>query len=69
MITDDVGRVWSVNVLADAAGAEAIVFTCVSDSRQPARALAADLLPDVERARDPFLLSLLRVAPRLGRLV
>jgi hypothetical protein len=66
--TDFAGRLWSVARPADTDDAAAVVFCCISDSREPTRAIATpeSRLSDIP---DDRLRGLLDAAPRLGRLV
>jgi hypothetical protein len=60
---DDAGRLWSA-----ALAGEAVVFTCISDGRQPGRALAVELDALTVSVADETLRAWLDAAPRIGRL-
>ncbi len=45
-----------------------MVFACISDSRQPVRAIAVDTLFQMVDVADERLREWLREAPRIGRL-
>lgn len=47
---------------------EAIVFACISDRRQPSRAIGADLASLDEAVGDDTLRAWLTAAPRIGTL-
>ena len=67
VFADDVGRLWSAAHTRGVDGG-AIVFACISDSRQPVRALELDLVRRLLDASDGELRGWLREAPRIGRL-
>ena len=67
VFSDDVGRLWSASQTRGADGA-ALVFACISDSRQPVRAIALDPGARLGDASDETLRAWLRDAPRIGRL-
>jgi hypothetical protein len=48
---------------------EAVVFSCISDSRQPVRAIAIDHSYELADVNDETLRDWLRAAPRMGRLI
>ena len=68
IFTDGAGRLWSA-ARSTAAVDAAVVFQCVSDSRQAARAIAVDDRTRVSEISDDTLRRWLDAAPRLGRLV
>ena len=69
VFTDDRGSIWSASyVPGGAEGGHAIVFACVSDSRQSVRAIAADPELPFAEVHDDTLRVWLRDAPRIGRL-
>ena len=69
VFTDALGRTWSaVYVHGEAGGANAVVFTCVSEVRQSGRAIAVDLPGSVGDVEDDTLRAWLSVAPRIGTL-
>lgn len=67
VFADDAGRLWSA---AQSAGSPdgAVVFTCISDSRQSVRAIATDGSVPMIDVADETLRAWLRQAPRIGRL-
>jgi len=67
VFADDQGRLWSASQTRDGAG-EAIVFACISDSRQPVRAMATSADCRLGDANDGTLREWLASAPRMGRL-
>ncbi|HEU4643375.1 MAG TPA: hypothetical protein VFS44_13045 [Gemmatimonadaceae bacterium] len=65
---DDAARLWSAGRTITPQGADALLFSCISDSRESTRAIAIPpdfRLPDV---RVEELRTLLRSAPRVGTL-
>jgi hypothetical protein len=67
VFADDAGRLWNAshaNGTVDAA----VVFTCISDSRQTARAIAVPVGFAMTDAGDEVLRTWLREAPRMGLL-
>jgi len=48
---------------------DVLIFTCVSDSREPPRALAAETGSDLSTLPEEVLRELLTAAPRIGRLM
>ena len=68
VFSDDVGRLWSASFTTEGTGAGAVVFACISDSRQPVRAIAMDGAHRLKEASDDLLRTWLREAPRIGRL-
>lgn len=65
---DGARRLWSAGHTATPRGSDAVVFTCLSDSREAVRAVVlAGELP-LNEAGAEQLRALLEVAPRLGRL-
>jgi len=67
VFADDIGRLWSASYTREAEGG-AVVFACISDSRQPVRAIAADASLHFPEVADDTLRAWLRDAPRIGRL-
>lgn len=63
VFADDEGRLWSAANLGDAT-----VFTCISDGRRPARALAVENAPLDDSVGDDTLRAWLNTAPRIGTL-
>ena len=69
IFTADDGRLWGAARLHQARGAAAaIVFSCISDSRQTVRAIEIGRDHDLADASDETLRAWLRAAPRIGRL-
>lgn len=68
VFSDDDGRLWSASYTKEGSGAGAVVFACISDSRQPVRAIAMDGAHRLKDATDDALRTWLRDAPRIGRL-
>ena len=68
IFTDRAGKLWSA-VRSTAAIDAAVVFQCVSDSREATRAIAIDERTRVAEIPDDILRRWLDAAPRLGRLV
>ena len=69
VFTDDKGSIWSASFVPGGAGdGNAIVFACISDSRQSVRAIAADPELSFAEVHDDTLRAWLRDAPRIGRL-
>jgi hypothetical protein len=68
VFSDDDGRLWSASFTREGNGAGAVVFSCISDSRQPVRAIAMDGAHRLKDAADDTLRTWLRDAPRIGRL-
>ena len=66
VFADDEGRLWSAAPVQGSAGA--IVFTCISDSRQSVRAMALEAGQQLADVGDETLREWLREAPRMGRL-
>lgn len=67
VFADDAGLLWSASH-AHGSRHGAVVFSCISDSRQSVRAIAVEegfALRDVD---DPTLRQWLREAPKIGRL-
>lgn len=67
VFSDAIGRLWSAasHVERDSA---TVVFTCINDGRQSARALSIDLRQEVGDVGDETLRAWLEAAPRIGRL-
>ena len=63
IFADDVGQAWNASYVG-----EALVFTCVSDGRQPGRAIALSVEQLTGIPGDDELRAWLRSAPRIGRL-
>ena len=68
VFADNAGRLWSASHTRGADGG-AIVFACISDSRQPVCALELDVARRLMDASDGDLRDWLRDAPRIGRLM
>ena len=66
VFADDTGRLWSAAPVDGTDGA--VVFTCISDSRQAARAIALEAGQHLADVGDETLRAWLREAPRMGRL-
>lgn len=68
VFSDDQGSLWSASFSKGSPGEGAVVFACISDSRNAVRAIAAE--PDLTFADvpDETLREWLRIAPRIGRL-
>jgi hypothetical protein len=68
VFSDDLGGLWSASFTKGAGDERAVVFACISDSRQSVRAIAAE--PDLIFADipDETLREWLKNAPRIGRL-
>jgi hypothetical protein len=67
IFADDAGRLWGATPVRGAD--EAVVFSCISDSRQKARAIALDHTYELADVNDETLRDWLRAAPRMGRLI
>ena len=67
VFTDDEGRLWSAALEERDEPGGAVVFRCISDGRQPERALAVDPIALAE-AGDEVLRAWLRAAPPVGNL-
>jgi len=65
---DGARRLWSAGHTSTPRGSDAIVFTCLSDSREAVRAVVLEGELPLTEAGAEQLKSLLAVAPRLGRL-
>ncbi|MGQ0712477.1 MAG: hypothetical protein ACT4PJ_01965 [Gemmatimonadaceae bacterium] len=65
LFSDTAGRLWSA---AYSRTQEAIVFSCLSDARQPTRAIAPPARFRLSEASDDELRDLLKEAPSVGRL-
>jgi hypothetical protein len=65
VFTDDDGRLWSAALEQRDDPDGALVFRCISDGRQPIRALAVDPLA-LPEAADELLRAWLNAAPRIG---
>lgn len=68
VFADDDGLLWSATRAAAAGPEGAVVFSCITDSRQPVRAVAVEATIRVAEVPDDMLRSWLRLAPRIGRL-
>ena len=67
VFADDAGLLWSAsNAPGSAAGA--VVFSCISDSRQSVRAIQVESAVALAEADDELLRTWLREAPKIGRL-
>lgn len=66
VFADDEGRLWSAAPVSGSDGA--VVFTCISDSRQSVRAIALEANQHLADVADETLREWLREAPRMGRL-
>ena len=77
VFADDVGRLWSAALhaplplprYASPRVAAALVFACISDARQPLRAIAVDAVVALGDAADDALRGWLREAPAMGLLI
>ena len=77
VFADDVGRLWSAALhaplplprYAQPRVAAAVVFACISDARQPLRAIALDAVVALGDAADEALRGWLREAPAMGLLI
>jgi hypothetical protein len=67
VFADDAGRLWNASHATGTVDA-AVVFTCISDSRQTARAIAVPVGFAMTDAADEVLRTWLREAPRMGLL-
>jgi len=67
VFADDAGRLWNASHATGTVDA-AVVFTCISDSRQTARAIAVPVSFALTEAGDDILRAWLREAPRMGLL-
>ena len=67
VFADDAGRLWNASHATGTVDA-AVVFTCISDSRQTARAIAVPVGFAMTDAADDVLRTWLREAPRMGLL-
>src|SRR4030095_15656316 len=67
VFADDAGRLWNASHASGTVDA-AVVFTCISDSRQTARAIAVPVNFAMIDAGDEVLRTWLREAPRMGLL-
>lgn len=67
VFADDAGRLWNASHATGTVDA-AVVFTCISDSRQAARAIAVPVGCAMAEAADDVLRTWLREAPRMGLL-
>ena len=63
VFADQAGRLWSV-----ANAGDAVVFACISDGRQAARAMSADAARIDDAVGDDTLRAWLNSAPRIGTL-
>ena len=66
VFSDAAGLVWSA--VLSGSGGGAVEFSCVTDARQPIRAIAADASLILAEISDEILRAWLRDAPRIGRL-
>ena len=67
VFADDAGRLWNASHSTGTVDA-AVVFTCISDSRQTSRAIAVPVSFAMTDAADDVLRTWLREAPRMGLL-
>ena len=67
VFADDSGLLWSAS-LAPGTSDGAVVFSCISDSRQSVRAIQIDSVLALAEADDEQLRTWLREAPKIGRL-
>ncbi len=65
VFADDNGRLWSAS---HADGEGVVIFTCIIDSRQSVRAIAAETGLAMADVSDETLRAWQRDAPRIGRL-
>ena len=66
----DDGRLWGATRMQHERGdEEAVVFSCISDSRQTVRAIEISREQDLADVSDETLRAWLRAAPRIGRLI
>ena len=64
------GRLWGAARMQQERGDdEAVVFSCISDSRQTVRAISIGREQELADVSDETLRAWLRAAPRIGRLV
>lgn len=78
VFADDSGRLWNATLQLDdgdaggvsavAGGGHVVHFACISDSREPARALTPEEGAVLRDVADDTLRAWLRQAPRVGRL-
>ncbi len=66
VFADDAGLLWSAAVSRTSDGA--VIFSCITDSRQSVRALALDPATRIADVADETLRAWLQQAPRIGRL-
>jgi hypothetical protein len=66
LFSDAAGRLWSA--AASGAVQEAIIFSCLSDAREPTRAIASPARFRLLESSDDELRRLLGEAPEVGRL-
>jgi hypothetical protein len=67
VFADDAGQLWNASHAAGTVDA-AVVFTCISDSRQTVRAIAVPFSFALTETGDEMLRAWLREAPRMGLL-
>jgi hypothetical protein len=67
LFSDTAGRLWSAAVSGNTP--EALVFSCLSDARQPTRAIAAPARFRLTDTNDDELRRMLSEAPAVGRLM
>ncbi len=67
VFADDAGRLWNASHATGTVDA-AVVFTCISDSRQTARAIAVPVSFAITDTADEVLRTWLREAPRVALL-
>ena len=68
VFADDSGLLWSASHAPGADGDGAVVFSCISDSRQAVRAIQVETGFVLADADDEKLRTWLREAPKIGRL-
>ena len=66
---DDAQRIWSAGRERSVCGSDVLVFSCISDARQPARAVATDDARSLSTIESDALRRWLAKAPRIGRAV
>ena len=67
LFSDSTGRLWSAAF--SSTSQDALVFSCLSDAREPTRALAAPARFRLSDASDDELRRMLTEAPEVGRLM
>jgi len=64
---DDARRIWSAEYERSVCGSDVLVFSCISDARQPARAVATDDARSLSTIESDALRRWLAKAPLIGR--